>query len=100
MKNKRCYLMNVLLVLTALSTPSHAFIDSPLDWAFAPKHMRGLVCPSLWYACCSDLATWRHGSPCDSPKVTMDPEYCYEQKVWACCQVEVLESLFITLGPC
>jgi hypothetical protein len=57
MTTKSLILMNVLLVLTTLTTSSHAFIDSPLDWAFAPNHTRGLVCPSLRYGCCSDLAS-------------------------------------------
>lgn len=57
MTTKSLILMNVLLVLTTLTTSSHAFIDSPLDWAFAPNHTRGLACPSLRYGCCSDLAS-------------------------------------------
>lgn len=47
MNDKRIILTNILLVLTALTSSSYAFIDSPLDWAFAPNPTRGLVCPSL-----------------------------------------------------
>lgn len=97
MTTSRLTLMNILLVLTTLITCTHAFTDSPLDWTFAPNHTRGLVCPSLRYGCCSDLATWRHGSPCESPKAMTDPEHCYEQNVWACCQVEVLKSSYMML---
>ncbi|KAJ8117536.1 hypothetical protein OPT61_g1294 [Boeremia exigua] len=76
------------LCLALLVLPTFAFIDSPLDWVFAPNNTRGLVCPSLRYGCCPDLATWRHGSPCQFPKAAMGPQECYKRKEWACCQVK------------
>ena len=81
-----------LLLLTSLALPTLAFIDSPMDWVFARDHTRGLVCPSRRYGCCPDVNTWRHGSPCRSPKATKSPEDCYKKKEWACCQVEVSDA--------
>ncbi|KAF2621253.1 hypothetical protein BU25DRAFT_495908 [Macroventuria anomochaeta] len=81
-------LILTLNVLAFLTLPTLAFIDSPMDWVFVPNHTRGLVCPSLRYGCCPDLNTWRHGSPCEHPKATKNPESCYKRKEWACCQVD------------
>ncbi|KAF3040709.1 hypothetical protein E8E12_006570 [Didymella heteroderae] len=81
------------------SHPHAPFIDSPLDWAFAPDYTRGLVCPSLRYGCCSDLVTWHHSSPCEVPEATTDSEHGYEQKLRACCQVEVGELSYNTEIP-
>jgi hypothetical protein len=89
MTNTYLKITSILLVFTGLITSSRAFIDSPLDWAFAPNHSRGLVCPSLRYGCCSDLATWRDGIPCAHPESVTDPEVCYKSKEWACCQADV-----------
>jgi hypothetical protein len=86
---KRFNLVQILIIFATLFLPTLAFIDSPLDWAFALSHTRGLVCPSLRYSCCSDLRTWRHGSPCEHPKGTSDPEDCYKRREWACCQAGV-----------
>jgi hypothetical protein len=52
MTNKSLILTNVHLILTTLITSTHAFIDGPLHWVFAPNHTRGLACPSLRYGCC------------------------------------------------
>lgn len=98
MTTQRLILMSLILIITSLTTSSRAFIASPLDWAFAPNLTRGLVCPSLRYGCCPDLATWRYGSPCESPKATSNPEHCYEKKVWACCQVEVPKPAYMPIG--
>lgn len=80
----------ILLVLTAI--PNVAFIDSPLDWVFAPHHTRGLVCPSLRYGCCTDLEAWRTGQPCRSPRATSNPDDCFHRRQWACCQGEVSDD--------
>lgn len=77
-----------LILLTSFSLPTLEYIDSPMDWVFAPQHDRGLVCPSL-NGCCPDLNTWRHVSPCEHPKATENPKECYQRKEWACCRADV-----------
>ncbi|KAF1352992.1 hypothetical protein EJ07DRAFT_158815 [Lizonia empirigonia] len=76
------------ILLTSFSLLTLEYIESPMDWVFAPQHDRGLVCPSLRYGCCPDLNTWRHGSPCEHPTATENPEECYQRKEWACCQAD------------
>ncbi|KAF3006809.1 hypothetical protein E8E13_010461 [Curvularia kusanoi] len=88
MAHKLSSISILYLVLVCLTISSFAFIASPLDWIFDPSNTRGLVCPSLRYGCCSDLETWRQGSPCAFPLATTRPEECFERREWACCQVE------------
>ena len=89
MSLKHLHLILASIILLSLPTCSLAFITSPMDWAFARNHSRGLVCPSLRYGCCPDLATWRHGTPCEHPKATESPDDCYKRKEWACCRDDV-----------
>lgn len=86
---KHLNLISIFVILSTLILPSLAFIDSPFDWAFAPSYTRGLVCPSLRYGYCSNLATWRDSVPCSHPKSVSDPKDCYKRREWACCQAGV-----------
>jgi hypothetical protein len=60
-KLSKLFFLVTLLAFAAI--PNVGFIDSPLDWVFAPHHTRGLVCPSLRYGCCTDLEAWRPRTP-------------------------------------